>query len=107
MANGMVLHLGLRHHRVLDGPLLVDRSMVEGPLLIDRGMIEGPLLSGGGFGRIRAPRWHHGRTMVVPLGPDRTDKNTAQYRAKNNFRHVVILQSQLSHTDHRCERSLV
>ena len=84
-----------------NGPLLVDSGMPNGPLLVDCGMGEGSLLvggsphgmshgallansgmaecsllSGGGSGR-STPSWrHHGRTMV-PLGPDRSNKNTA------------------------------
>ena len=77
MANGMLLHLGLRHRGVPHGPLLVDRSMVDGPLLTDGGMVECPLLTDGGSGRRSPSGWHHGRTMV-PLGPDRSNKNTAQ-----------------------------
>jgi hypothetical protein len=80
--------------------------MGHSALLVDRSMGHSALLSGDGFGRIRTSRWHHGRTMV-PLGPDRPDKNTAQYRAKNNFRHDIILQSQLNHTDHQCSGNLV
>ena len=89
VVNHMLLPPGLRHRGMVHGPLLInggmghhpllfDRGMGHRPLLVDCGMIEGSLLTDGGSSRIRAtPRWHHGRT-VVPLGPDRTDKNTAQ-----------------------------
>ena len=83
MANGMLLHLGMRHrgmvhgppmvdHSIVHGPLLVDHSIVHGPLLVDYSTVHGPLLSADSFSR-----WHHRRTMV-PLGPNRANKNTEQ-----------------------------
>ena len=102
MANGMLLHLGLRHRGVPHGPLLVDRGtakrlllvggcphgmshgallggcgMAEGPLLGGCGMAESPLLTDCSSGRRSPSGWHHGRTRM-PLGPDRSNKNTAQ-----------------------------
>ena len=91
MANGMLLHLGLRHRGVPHGPLLVDRGtakrlllvggrphgMSHGALLVDRSLVEGALLTDGGSGRRSSSGWHHGRTMVR-LGPDRSNNNTAQ-----------------------------
>ena len=72
MANGILLHLGMCYRGMVHGPLILDHSIVHSPLMLDRSIVYGPLMSGGGFGR-----WHHGDTMVS-LGPDRSNKNTAQ-----------------------------